>query len=159
MNLDIRNRLFTTPQWMLILGAACTMFFGQVLWSVLASVVSGPLSPEADPSPQWTQLPEIALGVVVLPYLETLIGQWLPIYLVRRFITSSWWVAGLVSAIWFTVLHAYTDRMAVNMLIGAVVLAAVFILEKQRKGSPIVSTYLTHALSNAMVFGLQFLLR
>ena len=111
----------------------------------------GAPAPEADPTAtSWTELQAVET-IVFLPFVETLIGQWLPIQLLRRFFKSPWWLAGLVSAIWFTVLHGYTDRMVINMLVGAVVLSAIFIIEVQRNGWPIFSTYLAHALANAMV--------
>jgi len=41
-----------------------------------------------------------------------------------------------------------------TILLGAMVLAAVFVIETRKRGRPILSTYLTHALANALV---QFL--
>ena len=95
-------------------------------------------------------------GVVVMPFIETLAGQWLPIHLVRRLLKFSWWIPGLASVIVFTALHGYTDRFAINILLGAVVLAAIFVIEAKRNGRPILSTYLTHVLANSMVLCLEF---
>lgn len=100
---------------------------------------------------------QFMVGVVMMPFIETLAGQWLPIQVARRLLTSSWWIAGLVSVIVFTVLHGYTDRFAVTILLGAIVLSAVFTIEAKRNGRPILCTYLTHAAANSMVFSLQFL--
>jgi membrane protease YdiL (CAAX protease family) len=90
-----------------------------------------------------------------MPYIETLIGQWLPIRLIRGALGQPWWLAGLVSAVAFTGLHGYTDRAALSIFFGATVLAAVFVIEARRHGRPVVITYLTHALANAFVLALR----
>lgn len=83
--------------------------------------------------------------------------QSLPIQVIRRLLTSSWWIAGLVSVIVFTAMHGCTDRFAVTILLGAMVLSAVFAIEAKRNGRPVLCTYLTHVAANSKVFSLQFL--
>lgn len=100
---------------------------------------------------QWTA------GVVAMPFIETLLGQYLPIRLLRGSMRQSWVVAALVSALVFTGLHGYTDRSALPMFLGGCVLAGIFVTEAQRQGRPILSTYLTHAMANAMVLCLRWL--
>lgn len=67
------------------------------------------------------------------------------------------WIAGPVYVIVFTVLHGCTDRFAVTILLGAIVLSVVFSIEAKRNGRPVLGTYLTHAAANTMVFSLQLL--
>jgi hypothetical protein len=45
----------------------------------------------------------------------------------------------------------------VTILLGAVVLAAVFIVEEKRNGRPVLSTWLTHALAHACGLSLQWI--
>ena len=67
------------------------------------------------------------------------------------------WIAGLVYVIVLTVLHGCTDRFAVTILLGAIVLSVVFSKEAKRNGRLVLGTYLTHAAANTMVFSLQLL--
>lgn len=131
------------------------MFFGQILWALLTVWVVGPVQSGGNPMAKYSAGILLIGGVVVMPFIETLAGQWLPIQIVRRLLKSSWWISGLASVIVFTVLHGYTDRFAINILLGAVVLSAIFVIEAKRHGRPVLSTYLTHALANTMVFCLQ----
>ena len=155
--LDIPHRLRQAPRWMLILGGAAAMFLGQMLWALVAVWTMGPVPPGVPPMAGYSAGLQLLGGVVVMPFLETLVGQWLPMRTVRRLWTAPWWVAGLASVTVFTALHGYTDRFAINILLGAVVLAAIFAIEAQRDGRLVLSTWLTHALANLMVFGLQCL--
>lgn len=132
------------------------MFFGQILLALLTVWVVGPVLPSANPMAKYSAGVLLIGGIVVMPFIETLAGQWLPIQMVRRLLNSSWWISGLASVIVFTVLHGYTDHFAINILLGAVVLSAIFVIEAKRNGRPVLSTYLTHALANSMVFCLQF---
>lgn len=133
------------------------MFFGQILWAFFSIWAVGPVPSAANPSAKYSSSILLIGGVVFMPFFETLAGQWLPIRLARHFLASPWWLAGLASAIVFTLLHGFTDRFAVNILIGATVLSAIFVIEAKRHGTPILCTYLTHALANSMVFCLQTL--
>lgn len=133
------------------------MFFGQILWTVFAIWAIGPVPSAPNPMAKYSSSILLIGGVVFMPFIETLAGQWLPIQLARRFLASPWWIAGLVSAIVFTLLHGFTDRFTVNILIGAIVLSAIFVIEAKRHGTPVISTYLNHALANSMVFCLQIL--
>lgn len=132
------------------------MFFGQILWALLTVWAVGPVPPGANPMAKYSTDILLIGGVVVMPFIETLAGQWLPIQIVRRLLKYSWWISGLASVIVFTVLHGYTDRFAINILLGAVVLSAIFVIEAKRNGRPVLSTYLTHAFANSMVFCLEF---
>lgn len=133
------------------------MFFGQLLWALFAVWAIGPVPSAINPMAKYSAIIHLIGGVLLMPFIETLAGQWLPIRMARRLLASPWWVAGLVSAILFTVLHGFTDRFSVNILIGAIVLSAIFVIEAKRHGTPVLSTYLTHALANSMVFCLQTL--
>lgn len=133
------------------------MFCGQILWALFAILALGPGPTAVNPMAKYSVSIQLMGGVVFMPFLETLAGQWLPIRLARRLLASPWWAAAFVSVIVFTVLHGFTDRYAVNILIGAIVLSAIFVIEAKRHGRPVLSTYLTHALANTMVFCLQTL--
>ena len=157
MSLDAPTRLLAAPRWMMVIGGAAVMFCGQIIWVLLTTWSIGPVPPGSNPMAKYPAGIQFMVGVVMMPFIETLAGQWLPIQVARRLLTSSWWIAGLVSVIVFTVLHGYTDRFAVTILLGAIVLSAVFTIEAKRNGRPILCTYLTHAAANSMVFSLQFL--
>jgi hypothetical protein len=49
------------------------------------------------------------------------------------------------------------QTVAVTILLGAIVLSAVFAIEAKRNGRPVLGTYLTHAAANTIVFSLQLL--
>ncbi|NIF81897.1 hypothetical protein F3J24_00005 [Comamonas sp. Tr-654] len=157
MSHEIPIRLLNAPRWMLILGGAGIMFFGQMLWVLFTVWAIGPVPSAANSMAKYSLGIQLIGGVVVMPFIETLAGQWLPIQMVRRLFRSPWWIAGLASVIVFTVSHGYTGRFAVTILLGAIVLSAIFVIETKRNGRPILCTYLTHAAANSMVFSLQFL--
>ena len=157
MHFNTPTLLLAAPRWILILGGACIMFLGQMLWAFFAIWVIGPVPSVASPLDKYSSSVLLIGGVVFMPFVETFAGQWLPIRLARHFLAAQWWVAGLVSAFVFTLLHGFTDRFTVNILIGAIVLSAIFVIEAKRHGTPVLSTYLTHALANSMVFCLQTL--
>jgi hypothetical protein len=141
----------------LIIGGAALMFFGQIALILVQYALLG--APPAHAAPLANLSPQVRLLVIVvlMPFVETIIGQWLPVWLIRRVGGLSWRLAGFGSIALFTLLHGYADRAAVTILLGATVLAFVFIVEAKRAGSPVLSTWLTHALANACVLSLQAL--
>ncbi|MEM5386777.1 CPBP family glutamic-type intramembrane protease [Paraburkholderia phymatum] len=133
------------------------MFFGQIALILLGSWLWGTAPRHEKPFSNYSIEFQLFVTVVVMPFVETLVGQWLPIRVVSGILRQSWWLAGLASAIAFTCLHGYTDRAVLSIFLGATVLAAVFVIEARRDGRPVLSTYLTHALANAFVLALRLL--
>jgi len=157
VSFKLKNHWTNTPRWGLIVGGAAIMSFGQIALIVVGSWFFG--APPAHEIPFANRSIELRLFVIVvaMPFVETIVGQWLPIRLVRGVFRQPWWVAGLCSAIAFTCLHGYTDRTVVSIVLGAAVLAAVFVVEARKQGRPIFSTYVTHALANGLVLAVRFL--
>lgn len=150
-------RMIELPRWGLIVGGATVMFFGQIALILLGSWLWGTAPGHEKPFSNQSIAFQLFITVVAMPFVETLIGQWLPIRLVSGILRQPWWLGGLASAIAFTCLHGYTDRAALSIFLGAVVLATVFVIEARRLGRPVLSTYLTHALANAFVLALRLL--
>ncbi|OLL32404.1 hypothetical protein BTH42_08170 [Burkholderia sp. SRS-W-2-2016] len=145
------------PRPALIIGGAAVMFFGQIVLVLAEYALLGAPPAHDKPLAHQSLQVRVLVIVVVMPFVETLIGQWLPIRLINRVCRLSWRVAGFGSIALFTLLHGYTDRAVAPILLGAVVLATVFIVEAKRNGRPVVTTWLTHALANACVLLLQSL--
>ena len=157
LHADAKFSLSDMPRWALIVGGAAVMFIGQLALIFLGLWLLGPPAPHQMPLPNLPVAVQLAVIVVVMPFLETLVGQWLPIRLVTRWFNGTWKWAGAVSGIWFTCLHGYVDRAAVTILLGAAVLATIFVTEARRAGRPVLTTFLTHALANALVQALRLL--
>lgn len=142
-------------RWRLIAGAAAVMFFGQISLILLGSWLLGTASVRENPSANHSVEFQLIVTVIALPFTETLVGQWLPIRLLTGWLRQPWWLAWAISVIVFTGLHGYTDRAVLTILLGAMVLSTVFVIEARRRGRPVLSTYLTHALANALVLLLR----
>ncbi|WP_241496025.1 CPBP family glutamic-type intramembrane protease [Paraburkholderia monticola] len=143
------------PRWGLIIGGAAIMFFGQIALIFAQYALWGPLAPHKNPLAHQPILVQLLFIAILMPFLETIVGQWLPIRLINGVFRLSWRFAAAGSIALFTLMHGYVDRAVVSILLGAVVLAAVFIVEAKRSGRPVLSTWLTHALANACVLSLQ----
>ncbi|WP_250528307.1 CPBP family glutamic-type intramembrane protease [Caballeronia sp. GAWG2-1] len=133
------------------------MFIGQIALILVGFWAWGPSPGHAKPFANHSFAFQLLVTVVAMPFVETLIGQWLPIRLVSGVLRQPFWLGGLASAIAFTCLHGYTDRAVLSIFLGATVLAAVFVIEAQRLGRPELSTYVTHALANALVIMLRLI--
>ena len=132
------------------------MFFGQIALIFTQSALWGAPAPHQNPLAHQPIPVQLFFIVILMPLLETIVGQWLPIRLISGVFRLSWRVAAAGSIALFTLMHGcYVDRAVVTIFLGAVVLAAVFIVEAQRHGRPVLSTWLTHALANACVLSLQ----
>ncbi|MBB5443980.1 hypothetical protein HDG38_002604 [Paraburkholderia sp. WSM4177] len=143
------------PRWRLIIGGAAIMFFGQIALIFAQYALWGPPAPHKNPLADKPIPVQLFFITILMPFLETIVGQWLPIRLIDGVFRSSWRVAAAASIALFTLMHGYVDRAVATILLGAAVLAAVFIVEAKRNGRPILSTWLTHALANACVLSLQ----
>ena len=143
------------PRWGLIVGGAAIMLFGQIALIFAQYALWGAPAPHQNPLAGKPIPVQLFFVVILMPFLETIVGQRLPIRLINGVFRLSWWVAAAGSIALFTLMHGYVDRAVVTILLGAVVLAAVFIVEAKRNGRPVLSTWLTHALANASVLSLQ----
>ncbi|KGG84834.1 MULTISPECIES: hypothetical protein [Comamonas] len=76
MHLNTPTQLLAAPKWMLILGGACIMFFGQILWAFFAIWAIGPVPSAANPLAKYSSSILLIGGVVFMPFFETLAGQW-----------------------------------------------------------------------------------
>ncbi|NML32701.1 CPBP family intramembrane metalloprotease [Paraburkholderia sp. G-4-1-8] len=131
------------------------MFVGQIVLIFAEYALWGPPVPHPNPLAHQSIAVRFFFIVMLMPFLETIVGQWLPIRLMHGVFHLSWRVAAAGSIVLFTLMHGYTDRAVIAILLGAVVLATVFVIEAKRGGWPVLSTYLTHALANACVLSLQ----
>ncbi|MGF6486187.1 CPBP family glutamic-type intramembrane protease [Paraburkholderia sp. JPY419] len=143
------------PRWGLIIGGAAIMFFGQIALIFAQYALWGAPAPHKIPLADKPIVVQVFFIVILMPLLETIVGQWLPIRLINGVFRLSWRIAAVGSIALFTLMHGYVDRAVVSILLGAVVLAAVFIVEAKRKGRPVLCTWVTHALANACVLSLQ----
>jgi membrane protease YdiL (CAAX protease family) len=141
----------------LIVAGAALMFAGQILLILTSWWILGTGDAQERPFENRSIEFKLLVIVVVMPYVETLIGQWAPIRLLAGVLRQPWWHAWLGSTIVFTCLHGSTDRNVLSIFLGAMVLAGVFVIEARRRGRPVLCAYLTHALANAMVLSLQLL--
>ncbi|MEX3786292.1 CPBP family glutamic-type intramembrane protease [Paraburkholderia sp. BR14374] len=131
------------------------MFFGQIALIFAQYALWGAPAPHTIPLADKPIVVQVFFIVILMPLPETIVGQWLPIRLINGIFRLSWRIAAVGSIALFTLMHGYVDRAVASILLGAVVLATVFIVEAKRKGRPVLSTWLTHALANACVLSLQ----
>ncbi|PRY04590.1 hypothetical protein B0G73_112270 [Paraburkholderia sp. BL25I1N1] len=117
INFDAKFRLVELPRWGLVVGGAAVMFLGQIALILLGSWLWGPAPGHEKPFANHSIGFQLLVTVVAMPFVETLIGQWIPIRLVSGALRQPWWLAGLASAIAFTCLHGYTDRAALSIFL------------------------------------------
>ena len=126
-------------RWRLIAGAAAIMFVGQISLILLGSWLLGTAPVRENPSANHSVEFQLIVTVIALPFVETLVGRWLPIRLLTSWLRQPWWLAWAISAIVFTGLHGYTDRAALTILLGAMVLSTVFVIEAMKRGRPVLT--------------------
>lgn len=145
------STIATWPTWQLVLAGALASLAGQfVIAVVMLRIFGDPLhvaSPFAG-RPLWIQL---LFPIVLAPLYETLIFQWGIIKLLHGPLRRSWFFSAFVSTIVFGLCHGYTDWRAFSLLATSTTLAAVFVIEARRAGSPYLATASTHGLFNGLV--------
>jgi uncharacterized protein len=91
----------------------------------------------------------ILIGCLIAPVLETAINQWACIRLLNRFGCGTA-TAIVVSALIFGLGHTYSLAYVLVTFNIGLVLAATFVIEDRRGGSPFLVTMAVHALRNGM---------
>ncbi|CAD6511179.1 type II CAAX prenyl endopeptidase Rce1 family protein [Paraburkholderia sabiae] len=139
------------PTWQLVVSGALASFAGQYAIAAVMLRVFGDPSHVANifvGHPRWV---ELFFTIVLAPLYETLIFQWGIITLLHGLLRRSWHFAGIVSTVVFGLCHGYTDWRAISLTATSATLAAVFVIEARRGGTPVVATVSTHALFNTLV--------
>jgi hypothetical protein len=90
-------------------------------------------------------------GSLVVPLIETLLFQFLPVRLLRRRLHAKWWVTILVSAALFAAWHYYSPGYVIFAFLIGVVLAYCFALRDVPGKHGFVLTFFVHALRNGIV--------
>jgi hypothetical protein len=66
---------------MLVIGGAAVMFCGQIIWDLLATWSIGPVPSGSNPMSSYRAGIQFMVAPVMMPFIETCAGQWLPIQL------------------------------------------------------------------------------
>jgi hypothetical protein len=95
----------------------------------------------------------IALTVFA-PLFETLICQWLPIYLLLRIKNIPYWIPVVVSSLWFGLQHCYNVLYVLYAGISGGILATSFLIFKEQKNYSMALglTILLHSVFNGVLF-------
>jgi len=93
--------------------------------------------------------PMILIGCLIAPVLETAVNQWACIRLLNRFGCGTA-TAIVVSALFFGLGHTYSLAYVLVTFNIGLVLAATFVIEDRRGGSPFLVTMAVHAMRNGM---------
>ncbi|GAB2924102.1 hypothetical protein GCM10027093_74430 [Paraburkholderia jirisanensis] len=91
----------------------------------------------------------ILFGCLIAPMLETAVNQWACIRLLNRFGCRTA-IAIVISALLFGLGHTYSVAYVLTTFIIGLVLAATFVIEDHRGGSPFLVTMMVHATRNGI---------
>lgn len=98
--------------------------------------------------PKMTPLMKAILIIIVAPIIETILFQYLPIILTRKFIIQKKWVVITLSALLFSIFHIYNITYFFMALIGGLLMGTFYHIAEYKKLSPILFTFLLHASYN-----------
>jgi hypothetical protein len=91
----------------------------------------------------------ILFGCLIAPMLETAVNQWACIRLLNRFGCRTA-IAIVISALLFGLGHSYSVVYILMTFTIGLVLAATFVIEDRRGGSPFLVTMTVHAMRNGI---------
>jgi hypothetical protein len=142
-----------------LLGLSTPVFV--LLMTALTFVVVLPLDlivdaivPSSGREPQYMDkypLPgRVLISVVIFPPIETALAQWAPIMLCTRRLGMSATKAGLISALFFGLMHYYSAIYVAFTFVVGLLLSWTFFLAIERKESPFWVVTAVHALRNAV---------
>jgi len=96
--------------------------------------------------------------ILAAPLIETLIFQFLVIYLLLRFTRFPLWIVICISALIFGVLHYYSIFYVFYAFVMGIILAVAFVICKQKKGYfyAFWVVALIHSLFNAIIALLRY---
>ncbi|MCL2415139.1 MAG: CPBP family glutamic-type intramembrane protease [Bacteroidales bacterium] len=130
-------------------------FFVIVPWyENLFGIITGPVD-FLDSVPFYVGLIVVAL---IVPLTETLVNQFLVIYLLLRFTRFPLWIVICISALIFGVLHIYSVFYVFCAFVGGFIYAIAFVACKQKKGYfyAIWVVALIHGLYNGIIVLLRW---
>jgi membrane protease YdiL (CAAX protease family) len=90
------------------------------------------------------------LGTLLVPFVETLIYQYLPVRVLRTWLKLPWKYVILISAILFGCAHTYSVGYVIFALVIGVVLAYAFALKDEPRQYGFLYVFVIHALRNTV---------
>ncbi|MDR0437032.1 MAG: CPBP family intramembrane metalloprotease [Bacteroidales bacterium] len=76
----------------------------------------------------------LIISVLIAPLMETLVFQFLVIYLLLRFTRFPLWIVICISALIFGILHTYSVFYVFYAFVGGIIFAVAFVACKQKRG-------------------------
>jgi uncharacterized protein len=103
---------------------------------------------QGDDFPKMTPLLKASIIIIIAPFIETIVFQYVPIQITRKFITQKKWVVISLSALLFSIFHIYNITYFFMALIGGLLMGTFYHIAEYKKKSPILFTFLLHAFYN-----------
>lgn len=91
-------------------------------------------------------------GSLLAPLLETLLVQVTGIFIFRRLLRANWTVSCVAVGCIFGALHGYGGAALLKLSLTGVLLTAVYVIEKRKKGKPILMTFAVHSIYNTILW-------
>lgn len=98
---------------------------------------------------------KIFLGVLVVPYFETLIFQTLIISIICTIVKRprySLYLSVLISAMAFSINHSYNIYYMLNTFIAGIILAFAYYIARYRKMNATITIFIIHSIWNSISF-------
>lgn len=100
----------------------------------------------------YSRMKQLFGGSFLAPLLETLVVQVTGIYIFRRVLRANWTVSCVAVGCIFAALHGYGGIALLKLSLTGILLTAVYVIEKRKRGKPILMTFATHSIYNTILW-------
>jgi hypothetical protein len=101
---------------------------------------------------EFPRLTQLVGGSILAPLLETLLIQVIGIFIFRKILRANWTVSCIAVGCIFGALHGYGGSALLKLSLTGVLLTAVYVIEKRKRGKPILMTFATHSIYNTILW-------
>lgn len=135
-----------------IAAAIGLSFIAQIAIAQIELWLTGQRSLGTRPLARYPAALQFIGGSIFAPLFETLLVQVLGIFIFRRLLRANWTISCVAVGFVFGALHGYGGVMLCKLSISGVLLTGVFVIDKRKRGRPILMTFATHSLYNTILW-------
>lgn len=100
----------------------------------------------------YSRIKQLFGAAFLAPLLETLLVQVTGIFIFRRVLRANWTVSCVAVGCIFGALHGYGGIALVKLSLTGILLTAVYVIEKRKRGKPILMTFVVHSIYNTILW-------